>query len=81
MFKCQKVRQIGTTYSSALLKNTFGLFIYMYVQNEKTNRIGGGGKKHSSISLLGQHHTVPFLHSFIFSGCKAIFLIDNVPRV
>ena len=46
----------------------------MYVQNGKTNRIGGGGKKHSSISLLGWHHTVPFLHSFIFSGCKALFM-------
>ena len=46
----------------------------MYVQNGKTNRIGDGGKKHSSISLLGWHHTVPFLHSFIFSGCKALFI-------
>ena len=74
MFKRQKVRQIGTAYSSALLLNKFVLFIYMYVQNGKTNRIGDGGKKHSSISLLGWHHTVPFLHSFIFSGCKALFI-------
>ena len=45
------------------------------------NRIGGVGKKHSLIVLLGWHYTAPFLHSFIFSGCKALFLIDNVPQV
>ena len=80
MFKRQKVRQFGTAYSSALLYNKFVLFIYMYVQNGE-NRIGGVGKKHSLIVLLGWHYTAPFLHSFNFSGCKALFLIDNVPQV
>ena len=65
---------------SFTLEQICSIYIHVCAKWE-TNRIGGGGKKHSSISLLGWHHTVPFLHSFIFSGCKALCLIDNVPRV
>ena len=81
MFKRQKVRQIGTANSSALLWNKFVLFIYMYLQNGKTNMIGGVGKKTLfNITFWVAPHRAIFA-LFHFSGCKALFLIDSAPQV
>ena len=60
-------------HTAQLYFRTNLFYLYTCMCKMGKNRIGGFGKKHSSIVPLGCHYTVPFLHSFIFFGCKALF--------